>query len=78
MTAQSPALAALVPQLRVAFANSVIPLFWVGLGVSVMSVVASLFITGSMKQQLAASVATPSAQQGEKKDLQQPASGMVP
>ncbi len=73
MTAQSPQLAAFVPQLRIAFANSVIPLFWVGLGIGVMSVVASLFITGSMKQQIAATV----AMAGAKKDVEQPASGMV-
>jgi EmrB/QacA subfamily drug resistance transporter len=77
MTSSSPALAALVPQLRVAFANSVIPLFWVSLVISVASVFASLFITGSMKQQLAASVAVATAQGEEKQDLH-PASGMVP
>jgi len=76
MTAKSPALAALVPQLRVAFANSVIPLFWLSLGVSVMSIVASLFITGSMKQQVAARVAMAGAQPGQEKELQPP-SGMA-
>jgi EmrB/QacA subfamily drug resistance transporter len=77
MTSASPALAALVPQLRVAFANSVIPLFWLSLGISMMAVVASLFITGSMKQQLAASIALAAAQKGGKEDLQPPPSGIV-
>jgi MFS family permease len=78
MTSSSPALAAFVPQLRVAMANSIIPLFWLSLGVSIASVVASVFITGSMKQQLAASVALAAAQKGENKDLQPPPSGIVP
>ncbi len=78
MMASSPALAAFVPQLRVALANSIIPLFWLSLGISVAAVAASLFITGSMKQQLAASAAMANAQQGQGKDVQPPPSGMAP
>jgi EmrB/QacA subfamily drug resistance transporter len=78
MTSQSPALAAFVPQLRVAFANSIIPLFWVGLGMSIVAVVSSAFITGSMKQQLAASVIAASDQKGGKEDLNPSSAGMVP
>ncbi|MCL5067886.1 MAG: MFS transporter [Thaumarchaeota archaeon] len=47
-----PQAAALIPQLRGAFSESVTPLFWAGLVVSLMSVVASLFITGSLKEQV--------------------------
>jgi len=65
MTSTNPALAAFVPQLRIAFANSIIPLFWLSLGVSVLSVVASFFITGSMKQQVAARTAIAAAQPKE-------------
>jgi EmrB/QacA subfamily drug resistance transporter len=78
MMAQSPALAAFIPELRVALANSIIPLFWLSLGISVAAVAASLFITGSMKQQLAASAAMANAQQGQGKDVQPPPSGMAP
>ncbi len=77
MTAQSPALSAFVPQLRVAFANSITPLLWVSLGMSVVAVVASVFITGSMKQQLAANVLVTNAQ-GEQEGLEPPPSGIVP
>jgi len=77
MTSSNPALAAFVPQLRVAFANSIVPLFWVSLGISIASVVASVFITGSMKQQLAARVVVPS-EQGMKEGLEPTASGMAP
>jgi EmrB/QacA subfamily drug resistance transporter len=67
-----------IPGLRIAFANSIIPLFWLSLGISVVAVVASLFITGSMKKQIAASVVMASAQQGEKEDLLPPPSGIAP
>jgi EmrB/QacA subfamily drug resistance transporter len=77
MTKQSPALAALVPQLRVAFANSITPLLWVSLGMSVAALAASAFITGSMKQQLASSVVVTQQRPGEK-ELQPPSPGMVP
>jgi len=77
MTSANPALAAFVPQLRVAFANSVIPLFWVSLAVSILSIVASLFITGSMKQQVAASMAIAGRGPPEKKDFPSPP-GMAP
>jgi len=69
MASANPALAAFVPQLRVAFANSVIPLFWVAFAVSIVSVVASLFITGSMKQQIAAGMAMAGQGPPEKKDF---------
>jgi len=75
--AQSPALAAFVPQLRVAFANSITPLLWVSLGMSVVAVAASFFITGSMKQQLATSLVVTNAQ-GQKEEMNPSASGMVP
>jgi EmrB/QacA subfamily drug resistance transporter len=52
-----PEFAGLVAPLRSAFTQSVIPLFWGGLAVSVVTVAASFFITGSMKQQLAARTA---------------------
>ena len=77
MTSANPQLAAFVPALRVAFANSIIPLFWISLGVSLMAIVASLFITGSMKQQLAAGVALANAQNGGKDDLQPPTPAMA-
>ena len=77
MTAQSPALAAFIPQLRVAFSNSITPLLWVSLGMSVVAVAASLFITGSMKQQLAASIVVTTAP-GQKEDLKPPSAGLVP
>jgi EmrB/QacA subfamily drug resistance transporter len=72
MTAANPTLAnpAFITALRVAFANSIIPLFWISLAVSVMALAASLFITGSMKQQLAAGVAMANAPGGPKDDLQ--------
>jgi EmrB/QacA subfamily drug resistance transporter len=78
MTAANPALAqsTFIQALRVAFANSVIPLFWISLGVSLMALVASLFITGSMKQQLAAGVAMAGTRQGPKDDLQPPGPAM--
>jgi hypothetical protein len=78
MTAASPALAALVPQLRVALANSIVPLFWLSLVVSLASVVASLFITGSMKQQLAARVVVAGPQPEGTKEPQPAGAGMVP
>ncbi len=73
----SPQFANFIPQLRVAFANSVIPLFWVSLGIGLISIVASLFITGSMKQQVAASVAAGGAP-GEKKELEPTPTGFAP
>ncbi len=77
MTSTNPALAVFVPQLRVAFANSITPLFWLSLAIAVVSVFASLFITGSMKQQLAAGVAVASAE-GKSEEIEPPPSGMVP
>jgi len=77
MIASNPALAGFVPELRSAFASSITPLFWLSLGFSVVAVVAGLFVTGSMKQQLAAGVAVATAQNGENEDLQ-PTAGMVP
>lgn len=78
MTSANPALAAFVPQLRIAMANSIIPLFWLSLGISALTIVAGVFITGSMKQQLAASAVIAGAQQGEKQDLVPPPTGMAP
>ncbi len=50
----TPQLEALIPALRNAFGASVTPLFWAALGVSILTLFASFFITGSMKQQLQA------------------------
>ncbi len=52
--ATNPQVQAFVPELRNAFALSVTPLFWAGLAVSIASVIASLFITGSLKEQIRA------------------------
>lgn len=57
----NPQVAALVPTLRDAFGQSVAPLFLGGFAVSVMTVIASLFITGSFKQQVQARMAAASA-----------------
>jgi EmrB/QacA subfamily drug resistance transporter len=73
----NPQVASLVPSLRDAFAASVTPLFWVSLGVSILALVAGLFVTGSMKQQVAAGVALAAAQKGAEKELQPPPSGMA-
>ncbi|MDA4128418.1 MAG: MFS transporter [Thaumarchaeota archaeon] len=62
-----PEVAPFVPALRDAFTQSVIPLFWAGFAVSVATVVAALFITGSMKQQVAARNEAPSGEWGAKK-----------
>ncbi len=52
--AHSPFFAPLIPPLRTAFAQSLIPVFQLSFLVSIAAVVASLFITGSFKQQVAA------------------------
>jgi EmrB/QacA subfamily drug resistance transporter len=52
--AANPAVAQFVPALRAAFAQSISPLFLVGLAFGVASVFAGLFVTGSFKQQVAA------------------------
>jgi EmrB/QacA subfamily drug resistance transporter len=52
--ASNPAFAQFVPALRVAFSQSVSPLFLAGFGFAVASVVAGLFIQGSFKKQVAA------------------------
>jgi EmrB/QacA subfamily drug resistance transporter len=54
LTVQFPGLALLVPALRVAFVQSVTPLFTVGLVVGVASVLAALPLKGSAKEQVAA------------------------
>jgi EmrB/QacA subfamily drug resistance transporter len=54
LLAQYPALKSLIPPLRVAFVESVTPLFTAGLIIGVASVVAALMFQGSMKQQLLA------------------------
>ncbi|MDA4117776.1 MAG: MFS transporter [Thaumarchaeota archaeon] len=79
MTSANPALGApaFIQALRVAFANSVTPLFWISLAVSIMALVASIFITGSMKQQLAAGTAMANAQKGPKDDPQPPSPAMA-
>jgi len=75
MTSQSPALAAFVPQLRIAFESSITPLLWVSLGMGVVALAASVFITGSMKAQLAAQIVA-SAQTEGKEGLQPPSPAM--
>jgi len=77
ITTKSPALAAFVPQLRVAFASSITPLLWVSFGMGVVALAASVFITGSMKQQLAAQVVV-SAQNEGKEGLKPPSPAMAP
>jgi len=49
-----PVFAPLIPPLRTAFAQSLTPVFQLSFLVSIAAVVASLFITGSFKQQVAA------------------------
>lgn len=60
-----PALAQLLPQLRSAFAVSIAPLFWAGLFVSVASIFAGLFITGSFREQIMAREALHAAEEAE-------------
>jgi len=52
--AGNPFFAPLIPPLRTAFTQSLTPLFQLSFLVSIAAVVASLFITGSFKQQVAA------------------------
>jgi EmrB/QacA subfamily drug resistance transporter len=52
-----PEVAAFVPLLRTAFAESLTPVFWVALVMSVLSLTASAFMTGSLKQQITARAA---------------------
>lgn len=73
----NPALTpAFVMELRTAFANSIVPLFWLSLAISVASVVASVFITGSMKQQLAEGVAMATVE-GKKEGMEPPPTGLA-
>jgi EmrB/QacA subfamily drug resistance transporter len=52
--AGNPALAQFVPSLRDAFAQSLTPVFWFGFIMSLVAFAASLFMTGSFKQQMSA------------------------
>ena len=54
ITQANPAFAQLVPSLRLAFVDSITPLFSIGLGIAIVAVVAGLLFTGSMKQQIMA------------------------
>jgi EmrB/QacA subfamily drug resistance transporter len=54
LVAQNPAFGQLVPSLRVAFVDSITPLFAIGVGIAVASLIAGLVLKGSMKQQLLA------------------------
>ncbi len=54
MVKANPPIQAFIPSLRSAFASSVVPLFWASLAISITAVVASLFVTGSMRQQIRA------------------------
>jgi EmrB/QacA subfamily drug resistance transporter len=67
----NPAANAFIPNLRDAFVQSLIPIFWLGLAVSVAAVAASLFMTGSFKQQIAARDAAGKVEQ-EQLQQQQP------
>ena len=49
---QYPAFASLIPVLRVAFVDSITPLFMAGLAISVVALASSFMLTGSMRQQL--------------------------
>jgi MFS family permease len=51
---QYPAFASIIPQLRLAFVESITPLFTIGLVIAVASVAASFMFNGSMKQQMLA------------------------
>ena len=55
----NPAFAAFVPTLRTAFVQSLTPIFQLGFIVAIGSLIASLFITGSFKQQIADRTAVP-------------------
>ena len=50
----NPGFLLVLPSLRSAFAQSVVPLFWAGFFVAVLSIVAGVFVTGSFKQQVTA------------------------
>jgi EmrB/QacA subfamily drug resistance transporter len=52
--AQYPYFTSLIPQLRLAFVQSITPLFTIGLGIAVASVGAAFLFKGSMKQQMLA------------------------
>lgn len=67
--AQYPAFASLVPELRVAFIQSITPLFSIGLVIAVISVAASFLFTGSMKQQMLARRMAMDSAQKEGEDL---------
>ncbi len=49
---QYPALQPLLPSLRNAFAQSIVNIFWLALAISAITVVASVFMSGSLRQQL--------------------------
>jgi EmrB/QacA subfamily drug resistance transporter len=65
LTAQYPPLAALVPALRDAFAQSITPLFTVGLVIGVVTVLAALPLKGSVKEQTAIKTEVPSGEESK-------------
>jgi EmrB/QacA subfamily drug resistance transporter len=76
--AADPAFAQFVPQLQSAFSQSVNPLFFAGLGFSLVAVVASLFVQGSFKQQLVARDALHASEDaGTLQKVTQPPPGIV-
>lgn len=58
LTSSTPIPAGVISALRGAFVQSLIPVFEIGFAISLASILASLFITGSFKQQVAARNAT--------------------
>ncbi|MDA4132469.1 MAG: hypothetical protein OK454_05000 [Thaumarchaeota archaeon] len=67
--AEYPAFTSLIPQLRLAFVQSITPLFTIGLGIAVASVGAAFLFKGSMKQQLLARRTAMDAAKKEAEDL---------
>lgn len=70
VVSQNPGAAALIPSLRIAFVQSVTPLFTVGLGIGIASVIAALALTGSIKQQVPARAVVEAAKPKEKDGTQ--------
>ncbi len=64
----NPALGQFVPSLRNAFAQSFVPVFWGLFAISIVALVASLFMTGSLKQQEAAKAAASGSGQRNSKE----------
>lgn len=78
LSAANPAFAQLIPQLRLAFVESITPLFSIGLGIAAASVVAGLLFTGSMKQQMMARKLAMESAKKEKGDGEEPLPSAAP